>query len=278
VINPESHYLLYATCAPYRGCRFRRSCIALAIKAKPEQVGWFKEHSLKSRASTLCLRSTSLKYRVPCGRRGADITEHRRRRDKDSAEDLPVSGNQGRTVYHRQASVGCAGRNARPCTKAGKRQEEGSPDPVRRQRRSPDGKSAHPALPRRGWYITYNVTAAGETIYKNDPRIDDLIVQEDNIIPPLRTGFDEYWKKLGEGHDKVVTLIEVLEGDLLRVEGSKEFNDTWENGHSTARRTTSTTTSPSRSGYKGPVAVHMAVGRREGVGEEGSRAGTQAVG
>lgn len=82
-----------------------------------------------------------------------------------------------------------------------------------------------------GWYITYNVTAAGETIYKDDPRIDDLLVQEDNIIPPLRKTFDKYFADLGKDHDKTISLLECLEGDLLRVEGSTEFNDSWEKRH-----------------------------------------------
>jgi len=76
-----------------------------------------------------------------------------------------------------------------------------------------------------GWHITYNVSENGEKIYEGDPRIDDLMVQQMALISSKRTDLDAYWKKLEKDYDKVVSLIECVEGDLLRVEGSDQYGD-----------------------------------------------------
>jgi hypothetical protein len=78
-----------------------------------------------------------------------------------------------------------------------------------------------------GWHITYNCTYKGESLMKGDPRIDDLLVQEDDIIPKLVKNLDEYWKKLGNGFDKVILLSGTVEGDLLRVEGQPNYSDSY---------------------------------------------------
>ena len=78
---------------------------------------------------------------------------------------------------------------------------------------------------REGWHITYNCTEKGESLFKNDPRIDDLMVQEENVISANRVGMVAYWEKLGKDFDKLVPLSEVVEGTLLRIEGTKEYHD-----------------------------------------------------
>jgi len=78
-----------------------------------------------------------------------------------------------------------------------------------------------------GWHITYNVSENGEKIYEGDPRIDDLMVQQMALISSKRTDLDEYWKKLEKDYDKVVSLIECVEGDLLRIEDTPKYNDSW---------------------------------------------------
>jgi len=78
-----------------------------------------------------------------------------------------------------------------------------------------------------GWHITYNVSENGEKIFQGDPRIDDLMVQQMSLITTVRTEMDAYWKKLEKDYDKVVQLVECVEGDLLRIEGTPEYNDTW---------------------------------------------------
>ena len=79
-----------------------------------------------------------------------------------------------------------------------------------------------------GWHITYNVSENGEKIFQGDPRIDDLMVQQMSLISTVRTEMDEYWRKLEKDYDKVVHLIECVEGDLLRVEGTPQYKDKWE--------------------------------------------------
>jgi hypothetical protein len=78
-----------------------------------------------------------------------------------------------------------------------------------------------------GWHVTYNVSENGEKIYEGDPRIDDLMVQQMALISSKRTDLDEYWKKLEKDYDKVVSLIECVEGDLLRIEDTPQYRDSW---------------------------------------------------
>ena len=78
-----------------------------------------------------------------------------------------------------------------------------------------------------GWHVTYNVSENGANIYEGDPRIDDLMVQQMALISSKRIDLDAYWKKLEKDYDKVVSLIECVEGDLLRVEGTPQYNDSW---------------------------------------------------
>lgn len=79
-----------------------------------------------------------------------------------------------------------------------------------------------------GWHITYNCTSKGNALMKGDPRIDDLMVQEDDVVINTFKTLTEYWDKIGVGFDKVVRLSGVLEGDLLRVEGQPNYGDSWE--------------------------------------------------
>jgi len=230
LILEDKHYLLYRYLrSPMVDAGSGEPVSQLALKAKPEQVGWLKERSLKS----LCFDMVPEKYVSEVFAFLADGGVLISPNIEDAA--IKSLRKTFRFQVFREGPFTIVKRLSGP---------PGELDaPVRKP---VDGKKkilliryggngdhlmVSPLIQyyhEEGWYITYNVTAAGETIYKNDPRIDDLIVQEDNVIPPLRTGFDAYWKKLGEGHDKVVTLIEVLEGDLIRVEGSDQYNDTWE--------------------------------------------------
>lgn len=78
-----------------------------------------------------------------------------------------------------------------------------------------------------GWHITYNCSERGEDIYGKDPRIDNLWVQEHGIVPPDERIF-KYWERMKEGFDHFVNLSEVIEGDLLRIEGKDNYHDPWE--------------------------------------------------
>jgi ADP-heptose:LPS heptosyltransferase len=82
-----------------------------------------------------------------------------------------------------------------------------------------------------GWHITYNVTERGEHIFKNDPRIDDLMVQESGVLSAERIVLNKYWEDIGKGFDKVIPLSETVEGHLLRIENTIEYHDSWEKRH-----------------------------------------------
>lgn len=77
-----------------------------------------------------------------------------------------------------------------------------------------------------GWHITYNCTEKGDAVYRGDPRIDDLMVQEHDIIPP-NDELRKYWDALSSDYDRFVNLSEVIEGQMLRMEGRPDFNDSW---------------------------------------------------
>lgn len=78
-----------------------------------------------------------------------------------------------------------------------------------------------------GYHITYNCTEKGQEVWKGDPRINRLMVQESNIVPPNEE-IKKFWEELSKDYDEFVNLSEVVEGDLLRIEGRPEFNDSWE--------------------------------------------------
>jgi len=78
-----------------------------------------------------------------------------------------------------------------------------------------------------GWHVTYNCTEKGEAVWKGDPRINDLIVQETDIVPPDQR-IKTFWDKMSKDYDKFINLSEVVEENLLRIEGRPNFRDSWE--------------------------------------------------
>lgn len=77
------------------------------------------------------------------------------------------------------------------------------------------------AIKEDGYHLTLNTLPRGKDIVKNNPYIDELIIQEDNQI--LNEKLDEYWAEISKGYDKVINLSESIEGQLLKVEGRPEF-------------------------------------------------------
>jgi ADP-heptose:LPS heptosyltransferase len=61
--------------------------------------------------------------------------------------------------------------------------------------------------------VTLNTVDRGFPIIKNNPYIDKILLQEDNLIPRERLG--DYWDAISEGYDKVVNLSETLEVKFL---------------------------------------------------------------
>jgi ADP-heptose:LPS heptosyltransferase len=84
-------------------------------------------------------------------------------------------------------------------------------------------------LAEEGYEVTLNLSTYALPIFENNPHIHNLIVQERDAIPNWE--LDQYWKVWEPAYDKYINLCESLEGDLLKVEGRKEFFTTkvWRN-------------------------------------------------
>lgn len=78
-----------------------------------------------------------------------------------------------------------------------------------------------------GWHITYLSNNKGQQIFKGDPRIDDIWVHEENILPP-DDSLRNYWKAWEPHFDKIVNLTGIIEDNLLRTEGKPGFDDPYE--------------------------------------------------
>jgi ADP-heptose:LPS heptosyltransferase len=77
-------------------------------------------------------------------------------------------------------------------------------------------------LKKDGYYIVYNCTDYSAQVLRNNPNIDEFLIQEKDAI----TGgeLDEYWKKIGDGFEKVLNFSGSVEGKLLVSQTSEEFN------------------------------------------------------
>lgn len=76
-------------------------------------------------------------------------------------------------------------------------------------------------LKKDGYHVTLNASTYGLDVFKHNPNVDNLIIQERDAIPNQELG--NYWDFWATQYDKYVNLSESIEGDLLKVEGRKEF-------------------------------------------------------
>lgn len=74
-----------------------------------------------------------------------------------------------------------------------------------------------PALKKQGWHITVNCNFTGADVLKNNPHVDELIVQDKNFVPNAELG--AYWQTLAREYDKFINLSECIEGSLLAIPG-----------------------------------------------------------
>lgn len=77
-------------------------------------------------------------------------------------------------------------------------------------------------LKKDGYYVVLNCSEYATQVLKENPNIDEFIVQQKDVIP--NDMLDEYWAEIGKGFDKVVNLTGTIEQDLLKVQGKEEFN------------------------------------------------------
>ena len=78
-----------------------------------------------------------------------------------------------------------------------------------------------PGLKKQGWRICVNTTPQGMAIVKNDPHIDEFLIQEDDQVPNAELG--DYWKREEKAYGKFINLAESVEGSLLALEGRKQW-------------------------------------------------------
>lgn len=76
-----------------------------------------------------------------------------------------------------------------------------------------------PELKKQGYHITFNTADNGYEILRNDPNIDEWIVQAKDYVPNPELG--PYWQQIKfEGrYDKIINLCESIEGALLTLPG-----------------------------------------------------------
>lgn len=72
------------------------------------------------------------------------------------------------------------------------------------------------------YYVVLNCSEYATQVLKENPNIDEFIVQQKDVIP--NDQLDKYWAEISKGFDKVVNLSGVIEMDLLKVQGKEEFN------------------------------------------------------
>lgn len=77
------------------------------------------------------------------------------------------------------------------------------------------------ALKEDGYWVQLNLTTYCTAVLENNPFVDDVVVQERDSIPNLE--LNQYWDVWRPRYDKYINLCESLEGQLLKVEGRREF-------------------------------------------------------
>lgn len=77
-------------------------------------------------------------------------------------------------------------------------------------------------LKKEGYYVVYNCSPDGAPVLRENPNIDEFIIQEKNVIP--NQDLDAYWAEISKGFDRVINLTHTIEQDLLKVQGKEEFN------------------------------------------------------
>jgi ADP-heptose:LPS heptosyltransferase len=78
------------------------------------------------------------------------------------------------------------------------------------------------ALKRDGYHVTLNCINRALPVVHNSPYIDEIILHEDNSVPPDK--LEPYWKDIAKGFDYTVNLSETLEGKFLFIPGRKEYD------------------------------------------------------
>jgi len=85
-------------------------------------------------------------------------------------------------------------------------------------------------LKKDGYYVVVNCDEYSAQVLKEDPNVDEFIVQEKATAIEYEQ-LDTYWEFISQGFEKVLNLTKSVEGALLKCEGSDEFNWPHEKRH-----------------------------------------------
>jgi ADP-heptose:LPS heptosyltransferase/predicted SAM-dependent methyltransferase len=77
-------------------------------------------------------------------------------------------------------------------------------------------------LKKQGYYIVYNCTEYSAQVLRENPYIDKFLFQDTDVVPNKELA--PYWQEIGKSFDKVINFCESVEGSLLKMEGTDEFN------------------------------------------------------
>jgi ADP-heptose:LPS heptosyltransferase len=82
--------------------------------------------------------------------------------------------------------------------------------------------SVLPGLKRQGFHVCVNTTPKGLDVLRNDPNIDEFLIQQDNQVPPKE--LDDFWFQIYNSFEKHINLSESVEGSLLALQGRHQWN------------------------------------------------------
>ena len=86
--------------------------------------------------------------------------------------------------------------------------------------------SVLPGLKEKGYHVCVNTTPKGLDVLRNDPNIDEFLIQYDDHVPNAE--LDDFWAQIRNSFEKHVNLSESVEGSLLALQGRHQWNWTKE--------------------------------------------------
>lgn len=89
--------------------------------------------------------------------------------------------------------------------------------------------SVFPELKRQGYYITVVTSQGGVDIIKNDPHVDEIILQEREVVRNWELGV--YWEWLKKRYDKFINFSESVEATFLPHKDKMPFHWPWRVRH-----------------------------------------------
>lgn len=77
-------------------------------------------------------------------------------------------------------------------------------------------------LKKEGWYIVYNTTDYSAQVLRDCPWIDEFMLQPRDAVS--HEDLEEYWKGLEREFDRVINFSGSVEGELLKLQGTIEYD------------------------------------------------------